>query len=171
VSLGAPPGRNCDRYGEHRGKGRDCPRSWLSYTINYSTEDFVASVREITGGTGVHVVYDSIGKDTLQKSLDCLRPLGMCAAYDHSSGVADPIKIVEHLGVRGSLFITRPALWHYMASRREIDAGSQSLFDAVGTGIIASHVVKTFPLREVADAHKFMASRKTTGSVVMLSFE
>lgn len=141
------------------------------YTINYSTEDFVAAVREITGGTGVHVVYDSVGKDTLQKSLDCLRPLGMCAAYGHASGVPDPIKIVQDLGVRGSLFITRPALWHHMASRREIDERSQSLFDAVKAGVLASKVAMTFPLRESAAAHKYMAARKTIGSIVLLPFE
>jgi len=141
------------------------------HVINYSTEDFVAAVREITNGKGIHVVYDSIGKETLQKSLDCLRPLGMCAAYGHASGVPAPINVVEDLGVRGSLFITRPALWHYMASRSEIDAGSQCLFDAVTAGVLSSHVAKTFPLREVAAAHKYMAARKTIGSIVMLPFE
>ena len=140
------------------------------HVINYSTEDFVTVVREITGGKGVHVVYESIGKDTLQRSLDCLRLRGMCAAYGHASGVADPVKVVEDLGVRGSLFITRPAVWHYMANREEIDEGSQCLFDAIKAGIVKSKVVKTFPLREAAEAHKFIAARKTTGSVVLLPF-
>ncbi|MGF7133052.1 NADPH:quinone reductase-like Zn-dependent oxidoreductase [Paraburkholderia sp. EB58] len=141
------------------------------HTINYSTEDFVAAVREFTGGKGVHVVYDSIGKDTLQKSLDCLRPLGMCAAYGHASGVADPIRVVEDLGVRGSLFITRPALWHYMSTRSEIGEGSKCLFDAVKAGVLDSNVAKTFPLREAAAAHKYIGGRQTIGSIVLLPQE
>jgi NADPH:quinone reductase-like Zn-dependent oxidoreductase len=141
------------------------------HVINYSTEDFVAVTRKITDGKGVDVVYESIGKDTLQKSLDCLRLVGMCAAYGQASGVPDPIDIVKDLGVRGSLIITRPVLSHYMSSRSEIDAGAKSLFDAVAQGIVASNVVKTFPLREAAAAHKFIGGRKTTGSIVMLPFE
>jgi NADPH:quinone reductase-like Zn-dependent oxidoreductase len=141
------------------------------YVINYSTEDFAAVTRKITDGKGVDVVYESIGKDTLQRSLDCLRLAGMCAAYGQASGVPDPINLIEDLGVRGSLFITRPVLSHYMSNRSEIDAGAKSLFDAVAQGVVASNVVKTFPLREAAAAHKFIGGRKTTGSIVMLPFE
>src|SRR5437868_15119698 len=140
------------------------------HVINYSTEDFVAVTRNITDGRGVDVVYESIGKDTLQRSLDCLKLVGMCAAYGQASGVPDPIRLVEDLGVRGSLMITRPALSHYMSTRREIDAAAESLFDAVARRVIASSVVKTFPLREAAAAHKFIGGRKTTGSIVMLPF-
>ena len=141
------------------------------HVINYSTEDFVAVTREITGGKGVDVVYESIGRDTLQRSLDCLRPLGMCAAYGQASGVPDPINLIEDLGVRGSLFITRPTLSHYLSSRSEIDAAAKSLFDAVARGVIASKVARSFPLREAPAAHKFIGGRKTTGSIVMLPFE
>jgi len=141
------------------------------HVINYSTEDFVAATREITNGKGVHVVYESIGKDTLQRSLDCLRLVGMCAAYGQASGVPDPIDLIKDLGVRGSLMITRPALSHYMSNRSEIEAGAKSLFDAVKQGVVASSIVKTFPLREAAAAHKFIGARKTTGSIVMLPFE
>ena len=141
------------------------------HVINYSSEDFVVATRKITDGKGVHVVYESIGKDTLQRSLDCLRLLGMCAAYGQASGVPDPINLIEDLGVRGSLFITRPALSHYLSNRSEIDAGAKSLFDAVAQGVVASNVVKTFPLREAAAAHKFIGGRKTTGSIVMVPFE
>ena len=140
------------------------------YVINYSIEDFVAVTRKITDGKGVDVVYESIGKDTLQRSLDCLRRVGMCAAYGQASGVPDPIDIVKDLGARGSLIITRPALSHYISNRSEIDAATKSLFDAVARGIVASNVVKTFPLREAAAAHKFIGGRKTTGSIVMLPF-
>src|SRR5260370_33221892 len=141
------------------------------YAINYSTEDFVAVTRKITDGKGVDVVYESIGKDTLQRSLDCLRLVGICAAYGQASGVPDPINLIEDLGVRGSLFITRPVLSHYMSNRSEIDAGAKSLFDSAAQGVVASNVVKTFPLREAAAAHKFIGARKTTGSIVMLPFE
>ena len=141
------------------------------HVINYSVEDFVAVTREITDGKGVDVVYESIGKDTLQKSLDCLRLVGMCAAYGQASGVPDPINLVEDLGGRGSLIITRPVLSHYISNRSEIDAGAKSLFEAVAQGVVASNVVKTFPLREAAAAHKFIGGRKTTGSIVMLPFE
>ncbi len=141
------------------------------HVINYSTEDFVAVTRKITDGKGVDVVYESIGKDTLQRSLDCLRLVGMCAAYGQASGVPDPIDLVKDLGVRGSLMITRPALSHYLSNRNEIDAAAKSLFDAVAQGLVTSNVVKTFPLREVAAAHKFIGGRKTTGSIVMLPCE
>ncbi len=141
------------------------------HVINYSTEDFVAITREITDGRGVDVVYESIGQETLQRSLDCLRLVGMCAAYGQASGVPDPIRLVEDLGARGSLMITRPALSHYMSTRSEIDAAAKSLFDAVGRGVVSSSVVKTFPLREAAAAHEFIGGRKTTGSIVMLPFE
>ena len=93
----------------------------------------------------------------------------MCAAYGQASGVPDPINLVEDLGVRGSLMITRPVLSQYMSNRSEIDAGTKFLFDAVAQ--VASNVVKTFPLREAAAAHKFIGGRKTTGSIVMLPFE
>jgi NADPH2:quinone reductase len=94
----------------------------------------------------------------------------MCAAYGQASGVPDPINLIEDLGVRGSLIITRPALSHYMSNRSEIDAGAKSLFAAAAQGVVASSVVKTFPLREAADAHKFIEGRKTIGSIVMLPF-
>jgi NADPH2:quinone reductase len=95
----------------------------------------------------------------------------MCAAYGQASGVPDPIDIVKDLGARGSLLITRPALSHYLSNRCEINAGAQSLFDAVAQGVVASNVVKIFPLQEAAAAHKFIEGRKTTGSIVMLPFE
>ena len=140
------------------------------HVINYSTEDFVAATRKITDGRGVDVVYESIGKDTLQRSLDCLRLVGMCAAYGQASGAPDPIDLIKDLGMRGSLMITRPALSHYLSTRSEIDAAAKSLFEAAAQGVISSNVVETFPLREAAAAHKFIGGRKTTGSIVMLPF-
>ncbi len=96
--------------------------------------------------------------------------MNLCAAYGQASGIPDPIDIVKDLGARGSLIITRPALSHYISNRSEIDAAAKSLFDAVARGVVASNVVKTFPLREAAAAHKFIGGRKTTGSIVMLPF-
>lgn len=141
------------------------------HVINYSTENFVTATRKFTDGRGVDVVYESIGKDTLSMSLDCLRPIGMCAAYGNASGVPDPIDLIKDLGARGSLMITRPALHDYMSTRSEIDAAANSLFDAITQGVVTSNVVKTFPLREASAAHKFIEGRKTTGAIVMLPFE
>src|SRR5262245_38789706 len=132
------------------------------HVINYSTEDFVAVTRKITDGKGVDVVYESIGKDTLQRSLDCLRLVGMCAAYGQASGVPDPIDLVKDLGVRGSLIITRPVLSHYMSNRSEIDAAAQSLFGAVAQGVIVSNVVKTFPL--LGGCSRAQVHRRTQGN-------
>jgi NADPH2:quinone reductase len=138
------------------------------YTINYSEEDFLPICRDITGGEGVHVVYESIGKDTLQRSLECLRPLGMCAAYGHASGVPDPIRLIEDLGQRGSLFLTRPAIMHYMAKREDLVAGAEELFDVIAKGVVANSVSQTFPLHEAAAAHAAIESRSTTGATILL---
>lgn len=140
------------------------------YTINYSEEDFLPICRDITGGEGVHVVYESIGKDTLKRSLECLRPLGMCAAYGHASGVPDPIRLIEDLGQRGSLFLTRPAIMHYMAKREDLVAGAEELFDVIAKGVVANFVSQTFPfpLRDAAAAHAAIESRATTGATILL---
>src|SRR5260370_21579511 len=122
------------------------------HVINYTTEDFVAVTRKITDGKGVDVVYESIGKDTLQRSLDCLRLVGICAAYCQASGVPDPINLIEDLRARGSLFITRPALSHYMSNRSEIDDGAKSMFASFAQRSGASSVVKTSPRLESASA-------------------
>ena len=95
----------------------------------------------------------------------------MCAAYGQASSGPDPINLIQDLGVRGSLIITRPALSHYLSNRSEIDVAAKSLFEAVARGVVASNVVKAFSLREAAAAHKFIGGRKTTGSIVMLPFE
>ena len=138
------------------------------HVINYTNEDFVERARDITGGAGVHVVYESIGKTTLKRSLKCLRVRGMCAAYGHASGVPEPVDIVEELGVPGSLFITRPALWHYVTPRSALLAAADDLFDTIKQGIVKSTIAKTFRLREAADAHRFIEARKTVGSIVLL---
>ena len=138
------------------------------HVINYTTEDFVDRVREITNGDGVHVVYESIGKATLKRSLKCLRIRGMCAAYGHASGPPDPVDIVEELGAPGSLFITRPVLFHYLTPRSAMVASADDLFEAIRQGVVKSTIDRTFPLSEAADAHRFIEARKTTGSIVLM---
>ncbi|GMQ74837.1 MAG: quinone oxidoreductase [Gammaproteobacteria bacterium] len=140
------------------------------HVIDYSSEDFAARCRALTGGTGVHVVYESIGKATLTKSLDSLRPLGMCAAYGHASGPPDPVDIIQDLGARGSLFVTRPAVMHYLATRGALEEAAAALFDALAAGIIRSTVNHTYPLSEAANAHRAIHERRTTGSSVLLPF-
>ena len=137
------------------------------HAILYRSEDFVARTREFTGGEGVHVVYESVGKDTLQKSLDCLRPLGMCAAYGHASGAPDPVDIINDLGARGSLFITRPVVMHYMAKREDLLVAANNLFEMLLSGTLTISVNQRYPLREVARAHAEIEAGRTTGSTVL----
>ena len=146
-------------------KGLGC-----DHVINYSTEDFAARCRELTNGEGVHVVYESIGKATLAKSLDSLRTLGMCAAYGHASGPPDPVDIIEDLGARGSLFITRPAIMHYLTTREVLEEAAAALFEVLKAGVVRSAVNRTHPLSEAAEAHRAIHDRRTTGSTVLLPF-
>ncbi|MFN0164575.1 MAG: quinone oxidoreductase family protein [Burkholderiales bacterium] len=138
------------------------------HTINYSKGDFVDEVRAISGGEGVHVVYESIGKTTLRQSLKCLRLRGMCAAYGHASGIPEPVDIVTELGVPGSLFITRPAIWHYLTPRSAMLNAAQAFFDAIKAGVVKATIARTFALSEAGDAHRFIEARKTIGSIVLL---
>ncbi len=138
------------------------------HVINYAKEDFAERVREITAGALCHVVYESIGKETLQKSLDCLRPLGLCAAYGHASGAPDPIDIISDLGKRGSLFITRPAVHHYLAAREDMLTAAEDLFAVMKSGAVASTVNYTYPLKDTAEAHRAIEARETTGSTVLI---
>ncbi|MCZ6859138.1 MAG: quinone oxidoreductase [Alphaproteobacteria bacterium] len=132
-----------------------------------SQRSFVDVVKEVTSGVGVPVVYESIGKDTFMDSLDCLRPLGMMASFGHASGPPPDVNVVE-LGARGSLFVTRPAIMHYMAERKHLVAGAKDLFDAVLNRGVRISINHTWPLREVAEAHRAVEGAKTTGSVVLL---
>ncbi len=138
------------------------------HTINYSTDDFEERVADLTHGQGVHVVYESIGKATLGKSLRCIRRRGMCVAYGHASGPPEPVDIVRELGARGSLYITRPVIWDYLTPRSALLESAMGLFEALEQGVIKSTIARTFPLSEAADAHRFMEARKTTGSIVLV---
>lgn len=137
------------------------------HVIDYSTEDFAARVKDITGGKGVDVVYDGVGKATFDKSLDCLRPRGLMVSFGNASGVVS----VPDLGVlarKGSLYVTRPTGAHYFAQRTELLEGAKALFDAVLSGAIRVEIGRTFPLDQVADAHRALEGRETTGSAVLL---
>jgi NADPH:quinone reductase len=137
------------------------------HPILYTREDFVARVKEITNGEGVPVVYDSIGKDTFTGSLDCLRPLGMMVTFGNASGPVPPVDTLE-LSRRGSLFLTRPSLFTYIARRADLLAAAQELFDVVTSGKVKIEVNQTYALKDAAQAHRDLAARKTTGSTVFL---
>jgi NADPH2:quinone reductase len=116
----------------------------------------------------VHVVYEAIGKATMKQSLDSLRPLGMCAAYGHASGPPDPVDIITDLGARGSLFITRPAVMNYLATRAALEEAAAALFEVLKAGVVESTVNHTYPLSEAASAHRAIHERRTTGSTVLI---
>ncbi|MBM3585919.1 MAG: quinone oxidoreductase [Alphaproteobacteria bacterium] len=129
--------------------------------------DWVARSREITGGKGVRVVYDSVGKDTFLRSLDCLAPRGMMALFGQSSGPVDPVN-PGLLAAKGSLFLTRPSLMAYNATRAELADSAAALFEVVAAGKVRIEINQTYPLAEAARAHRDLEARKTTGSTVLL---
>ena len=137
------------------------------HTIVYTRENFTEKTREITEGKGVAVVYDSIGKDTFEGSLDSLRPMGMMVSYGNASG---PVSSFDPgiLAAKGSLFLTRPSLMTYTAKREDLVASSNELFDMVLSGIVNITVNQTYPLSEAAQAHRDLEARRTTGSTVLL---
>ncbi|NHZ60762.1 NADPH:quinone reductase [Massilia sp. CCM 8694] len=138
-----------------------------SHVINYNTEDFVARVMDITNGEKVSVVYDSIGKDTFTKSLDCLRPLGMMVSFGSASGPVPDFSLAE-LSSRGSLFITRPTLFSYAARRADLEAMAADLFAVVASGEVKIDINQTYKLADAAQAHIDLEARKTTGSSILV---
>ena len=136
-------------------------------TIVYTKEDFVKRVDEITGGKKVPVVYDSVGKDTFLKSLDCLAPLGVVALFGQSSGAVEPLNL-GLLAQKGSLYVTRPTLNTYAAKHEALVAMAKELFEVVQSGAVKIEVHQTYPLKDAAKAHADLADRKTTGSTVFL---
>lgn len=137
------------------------------HTINYNKENFVERVKEITDGKGVPVVYDSIGKDTFTGSLDCLSPLGMMVSFGGASGPVPPFSLNE-LASRGSLFVTRPSLFNYIAKRDDLEMMAAELFGMVESGKIKIDINQRYALKDVAQAHRDLESRKTTGSTILL---
>ena len=138
-----------------------------AHAIDYSREDFVARVKEITDGKGVKVVYDSVGKDTFEGSLDCLRPFGLLASFGNASGPVEPFS-PGILGPRGSLYITRATLFTHIATREANQAMADDLFAVVTSGAVDIKIGQRYPLEQVADAHRGLEARSTTGSTVLL---
>jgi NADPH2:quinone reductase len=137
------------------------------HTILYHEEDFVDQVKDLTGGEGVQVVYDSVGKDTFLKSLDCLVPMGMLVYFGQSSGKVTPID-PGLLGAKGSLFLTRPSLMAYTAKREDLLATAAELFEVVTSKSVKIEINQTYALRDAAQAQIDLESRKTTGSTVLI---
>ncbi|AXQ30102.1 quinone oxidoreductase [Solimonas sp. K1W22B-7] len=138
-----------------------------THVVNTRRENFVERVRELTAGRGVPVVYDGVGKDTFTGSLDCLARLGMMVSYGGASGPVPPFALSE-LSSRGSLFITRPTLFDYIAQRSDLEAMASELFYMVGSGKIAIDIRQRYPLAEAARAHEELEARRTTGSTILL---
>jgi NADPH2:quinone reductase len=137
------------------------------HIINYKKQDFVARVKEITDGAGVPVVYDGVGMATFHKSLDCLQPRGTIALFGNASGPVEDFNTAL-LAEKGSLFLTRPRLMSYLASREELVESSTALFDAVTRGDVRIDINQTYPLKNAAQAHRDLEARRTTGSTVLL---
>lgn len=137
------------------------------YPILYREEDFTSRVRDITAGRGVDVVYDSVGRDTFMKSLDCLRPIGMMVSFGQSSGTVPPFDL-GILSAKGSLFLTRPTLMTYTAKREDLLAHAKDLFDVVERGIVKARIGHSYPLADAARAHRDLESRRTTGSLILI---
>ncbi|MDQ4146938.1 MAG: quinone oxidoreductase [Pseudomonadota bacterium] len=137
------------------------------HTIIYTREDFVQKVKDITDRAGVPVVYDSVGKDTFMRSLDCLRPFGLMVSFGQSSGNVEPFD-PSVLSRKGSLFLTRPTLMTYTAKREDLLTTARELFDVVVQGHIKIKIGQSYPLQDAANAHRALEARKTTGSTILL---
>jgi NADPH2:quinone reductase len=137
-----------------------------AHVINYNTEDFLARVKEITGGKGVKVVYDSVGKDTWDKSLDCLAPFGLMASFGNASGAPDPIS-PGILGPKGSIYLTRQTLFSHIVTRETTQEMADDLFAAVTSGKVKIHIDQSYPLADIAQAHRDLEARKTTGCTII----
>jgi NADPH2:quinone reductase len=136
------------------------------HVINYSSENFVERVKEITGGKGVPVVYDSVGKTTWEGSLDCLRPRGLMVSFGNASGAVPPVNI-GILSTKGSLYLTRPTLATHVATRQDLEETAGSLFDAVKSGKVRIETTARYKLADAAQAHRDLEGRRTTGSIVL----
>jgi NADPH:quinone reductase len=136
------------------------------HPIVYTRQDFAAEVERITDGKKLPVVYDGVGKDTFVKSLDCLRPPGLMVSFGNASGPVEPISPLL-LSQKGSLFLTRPTLNHYIATREELEQSANELFDMIASGKVKAEVKQRFALKDAAEAHRALEGRKTKGSTVL----
>ena len=137
-----------------------------AHVINYNTEDFLARVKEITGGKGVKVVYDSVGKDTWDKSLDCLAPFGLMASFGNASGAVAPFA-PGILGAKGSIYVTRQTLFSHITTRESTQEMADDLFEAVTSGKVKIRIDQTYKLADIAQAHRDLEARKTTGCTII----
>jgi NADPH:quinone reductase len=147
-------------------KAKLAQHAGCAHTILYKDDDFVAKVKSITGGKGVSVVYDGVGKDTFFKSLDCLALRGLMVSFGNASGPPPAIE-VGALAPRGSLFVTRPTLGHYVGTRPEMERACQEFFDVILSGAVKLDVGQSFSLEQAAHAHNDLQSRRTTGSTIL----
>ena len=137
-----------------------------AHPIVYSQQDFVAEVQRITDGDKLPVVYDSVGRDTFMKSLDCLKVRGLMVSFGNASGAPEPFP-PNLLAQKGSLYLTRPTLFHYIATRQQLEQSAKELFEVVSSGKVKIEVQQRFPLADAAEAHRALQERRTTGSTVL----
>jgi NADPH2:quinone reductase len=149
------------------GKAALAREAGAAATIDYTRQDFEAEIKRLTNGRGVDVVYDSVGKDTFEKSLNCLRPRGMLALFGFSSGPVAPFDPAV-LGAKGSLFLTRPGLNQYIATREELVQRTSDLFAWLALGALRPRIDRVLPLAEVANAHRELEARRTAGKILLL---
>ena len=142
-------------------------RHGCDHVILYGREDVAKRVRELTGGAGVPVVYDSVGKSTFEGSLDSLAPLGLMVSFGNASGSVPPFDIGT-LAKKGSLFLTRPTVFSYVARREDLEVAAAELFEVVASGTVKVEIGRSWPLAEAAEAHRALAARETTGSLVLV---
>ncbi len=135
--------------------------------IDYNNEDFAERVKELTGGGLCDVVYDSVGRTTLMKSLDCLRPRGLLVSFGQSSGKVDPLDL-GILSQKGSLYLTRPTLFHYIANRASLEEAASEMFGWLADGTVKIEIGQRFALKDAAEAHRALEGRQTTGATVLL---
>jgi NADPH2:quinone reductase len=148
-------------------KARLAREAGAAEVVLYDREDFQAAVKRLTGGRGVEVVYDGVGKATASKSLDCLAPRGMMVFFGNASGPVDPIDPLE-LSRKGSLFLTRPTLGHYTADRASLERRAADVLGAVADGTLRVRIDRALPLADAAEAHRALQARRTTGKVLLL---
>lgn len=148
-------------------KARLAKRNGCHKVLVNPAAELPAAVRKLTRGVGVDVVYDSVGKDTFLASLDCLRPRGLMVSFGNASGPVPPVAPLE-LSKRGSLFLTRPTLADYLATRQELEAAARELFAVIKNGAVKVRIGQRYPLHDVATAHRDLESRRTMGSTVLL---
>ena len=136
--------------------------------ILYTQTDFEAETKRLMGGQGLEVVYDSVGKTTFEKGLNVLRPRGYMVLYGGSSGAVPPFDLIQ-LSQKGSLFVTRPSLGHYVLNREELDMRAGAVFDMIAAGKLKLRIAYTYPLKDAAQAHRDLEARKTTGKLLLLN--